>query len=671
MNRAVNKWSPVNQRSTPLTKIIVIGAGPVGVRFVDELKRKNVICHVTLFGDEPYAPYNRVQLSNLLSRKQDYGDIGLKLPSSTDDFQLDFQRQKVQAIVTEKNQIKTESGNFFDYDQLVLATGSQPHVPNIDGANLKGVYTFRNLRDTEALLARSYRSRRTVVVGGGLLGLEAAHALTKNNTDVILVQQSYRLMNRQLDEIASESLENYIHKQGITIVTASGVRQVLSFPNSGDSQGKERVSSVVLRDETVIDCDTVLFCTGIKPNIDLAVRTGLSISRGIKVDDNLKTSKDNIFAIGECCEHNNMVYGIVSPGLEQAAVLADRFANGYAAYHGTQLISTLKVVGKSVCSMGEVAEITRRPKQSLLTYKNKKEGSYRKIVLHHGRLIGACAVGEWPEVRRIQEVFLSNGYLFPWQRLWFLLTGKLWFGKADEKVSNWPEAAIVCQCNQISRGKISAVVEQGFNSVKKIGEKTSAGTVCGSCQPLLQNLIGGNAKPIPVFGAIPVLILSVLAVIAAALFVFLPGIEPVNSVQTPSWEFLWTDGYWKQVTGFSLIGVVALGMLMSLRKRAGWRFLGNFSYWRLVHILLGVLALCVLLVHTGAHLGENLNRWLMLNFLLISAVGALAGITLSWASKSAMSSIQTLKKSWYWVHLLVVWPLPALLIVHVVSVYYF
>ena len=671
MNTALSEWFPRNQEDTPSAKIIVIGAGPVGVRFLDELKRKNVICHVTLFGDEPYDPYNRVQLSNLLSRSQDYSDIALNLPLSTGGFKFDFQRQKVQAIITEKKQIKTESGECFDYDQLVLATGSKPHVPNIEGANLKGVYTFRNLRDTEALLARSYRSRRTVVVGGGLLGLEAAHALTKNNTEVILVQQSDRLMNRQLDEVASESLENYIQKQGITIVMASGVRQVLSQPNSGDSHGKERVSSVVLRDETIIDCDTVLFCTGIKPNIDLAFSAGLNIGRGIKVDDNLKTSQDNIFAIGECCEHNNRVYGIVSPGLEQASVLADRFANGYASYHGTQLVSTLKVVGKPVCSMGEVTEITRRSKQSLLVYNNKKSDLYRKVVLHHGRLIGACAVGEWPESRRIQEVFLANGYLFPWQRLWFLLTGKLWFSNADEKVSNWPEAAIVCQCNQISRGKISAAIEQGCYSVQKIGEKTSAGTVCGSCQPLLQNLVGGDARPTPVFGAIPVFIFSLLAVIATAMFVFLPGIKPVTSVQTPSWEFLWTDGYWKQVTGFSLIAVVAIGMLMSLRKRAGWRFLGNFSYWRLVHVLLGLLALCVLLIHTGAHLGENLNRWLMLNFLLVSAVGALAGITLSWASKSAVNSVQTLKKSWYWVHLLVVWPLPALLIVHIVSVYYF
>jgi nitrite reductase (NADH) large subunit len=657
---------PNNQSDLPSINIVVIGAGPVGVRFVDEIKRKKINCSITLFGNEPYELYNRVQLSHLLSRSKDYAEIINHLPETTETFHLDYQQQQVVSIFPDVNQVLTQKGQLFKYDKLVIATGSKPHVPGIEGAELKGVYTFRNMRDTEALLARSYRSRRLIVVGGGLLGLEAARALKTHSTEVILVQQSDRLMNRQLDELASHELENYVKEQGINVITSSGVRRVLSENNSG-----ERVSGVVLRDGEEIACDTVLFCTGIKPEIQLAIEAGIHVGRGITVDDTLNTSRENIFAVGECCEYKGMVYGIVSPGLEQASVLADRIAGGESRYQGTQLISTLKVVGKSVCSMGEVAEVTRRAKQSQLFYKNKKTDSYRKIIVHQGRLIGACSVGEWEESRRVQEAFLSSTYIYPWQRLWFLLSGKLWFSNANEQVSKWPETAIVCQCNQISRGLISQAVRQGCNTVEQLGEKTSAGTVCGSCQPLLQQLTGTNAKPTPIIGYGPVIVFSLLAAIAAFLFVLLPGVEPASSVQTKSWEFLWTDGYWKQVTGFSLIGIVVLGLIMSLRKRVGWTFLGNFSYWRLVHIFLGVLALFILFAHTGAHLGENLNRWLMLNFLLVSGVGALAGITLSWASKSSSESIQTLKKSWYWIHLLVVWPLPALLIVHVVSVYYF
>jgi nitrite reductase (NADH) large subunit len=662
MNTTVARWAPETVSAKPLTKIVVIGAGPVGVRFIDELKKKHVPCQVTLFGDEPYEPYNRVQLSHLLSREKDYEDIVSALPLTTDLFQFRFEKQCIERIDPDKQVVSTKNGSSFDYDYLIIATGSKPHVPNIEGVNVKGVYTFRNLRDAEALIARSFRSRRTVVVGGGLLGLEAAHALTRHNTEVILVQQSDRLMNRQLDEGASSVLEDYVKKRHIDVITSSGVRKVI---------GQQRVEGVVLRDGNILDCDTVLFCTGIKPATSLAIDAGLSVGQGITVNDHLQTSKENIFAIGECAEHQGMIYGIVSPGLEQAAVLADRLANGKSNYQGTQIISTLKVVGKPVCSMGEVAEVTRRAKQNFFVYKNKKSANYRKLVIHQGKLIGACAVGDWPESRRVQEAFHSQSYIYPWQQIGFLLTGRLWFGDTDKQVASWPESAVICQCNQITRGTISEAVENGCNTIDAIGKQTAAGTVCGSCQPLLQNLTGADSKPLAIAGAIPILLLSIFAAIIAALFVLIPGVEPVDSVQTPSWEFLWTDGYWKQVSGFSLVGIVALGSVMSLRKRAGWKFLGNFSYWRILHVVLGLLALAVLLIHTGAHLGENLNRWLMLNFLLVSGVGALAGITLSLASKTSLSTVQTLKKSWYWAHLLVVWPLPALLIVHVLSVYFF
>jgi len=662
MNTATDYLASNSSSKSALAKIIVIGAGPVGVRFVDELKRKQIICDVTLFGNEPYDPYNRVQLSNVLSRSKDYADIVTQFPSSTDDFHFRYAQENIIEIHPSKKQITTQQKKVVDYDSLIIATGSTPHIPNIDGVNLKGVYTFRNLRDTEALLARTYRSRTTIVVGGGLLGLEAAKALSTHHTEVILIQQGERLMNRQLDEDASSVLAGHVKQEGIRVITSSGVRRVF---------GDQRVEGVITRDGTKILCDTVLFCTGIRPQNKLALQSGISVGRGITVDDFLQTSNENIYAIGECSEHQGQVYGIVTPGFEQAAVLADRFAGGKATYQGTQLISTLKVVGESVCSMGEVAEVTRRAKQHFLSYNNKKTGAYRKLVIHQSRLIGACAVGEWEESRRIQESFLSGHTIFPWQQWWFRITGKLWFGKADTQVANWPETAMVCQCNQISRGRVTTAIDEGYQSIEAIGKITSAGTVCGSCQPLLQNLLGSEAKPAQLTGAITILLLSIFAAVASVIFVLFPGIEPVESVQTPTLEFLWTDGWWKQVTGFSLIGIVALGLMMSLRKRFSWKFLGDFSYWRVLHVVLGLVALAILLAHTGAHLGENLNKLLMLNFLIISAVGAFAGLSLALASKISTSGIETLKKSWYWIHILVVWPLPALLIIHIFSVYYY
>ena len=307
-----NYWSANTESTSSLIKIIVIGAGPVGVRFVDELKRRQMICHITLFGNEPCEPYNRVQLSHLLSREKNYNDILLKLPTATDDFQFHYRQQHIEKIDVKQQQVVTRQGDVVDYDHLIIATGSHPHIPNIDGINLKGVYTFRNLRDAEALIARSYRSRRTVVVGGGLLGLEAAKALTKYHTEVVLVQHSDRLMNRQLDEVASQQLEQYITAAGIRVLTSSGVRRII-----GDDH---RVEGVIARDGGILYCDTLLFCTGIKPNIALAVAAGLRVGRGITIDDKLQTSQSNIYAIGECSEHNDQIHGTVTPGFRAIAL---------------------------------------------------------------------------------------------------------------------------------------------------------------------------------------------------------------------------------------------------------------------------------------------------------------------------------------------------------------
>jgi len=230
---------------------------------------------------------------------------------------------------------------------------------------------------------------------------------------------------------------------------------------------------------------------------------------------------------------------------------------------------------------------------------------------------------------------------------------------------------MVCQCNQITRGALSAAISAGHNTIEKIGSATDAGTVCGSCQPLISNLLGQKEKPVAVIGGTALAIVSVIAAIVALALIMMPGIASVDSVQKPSYEFLWTDGFWKQVSGFSLLGVVALGLLMSLRKRANWSFLGQFSYWRIVHVVLGAVALSILFIHTGAHLGENLNRWLMVNFLIISVVGAIAGLSLQIAAKTSASAVQAVKKSSFWAHIIIAWPLPALLIAHVLSVYYF
>ncbi|MGH1471656.1 MAG: FAD-dependent oxidoreductase [Cellvibrionaceae bacterium] len=669
-------------------KIAIVGAGPVGVRCARELsQRMSTPCSINIYGAEPYEPYDRIKLSQLLAGTINYPDIFIRLHDEKEvvgnsHTNIAFQNSHIVSVDTDQKLIVDAGGENFSYDTLIIATGSKPHIPQIKGVELDGVYTFRNIRDTEKLLSRINRSRHIIVVGGGLLGLEAAKGLFQSNTQVTLIHQSSRLMNRQLNEGPAEELLKSVLSQGISVITDDGL---------GEIKGDGRVMSVVTRHGRYIDCDTVVLCTGIKPNTELALAAGIRFNRGIVIDEHLKTSVDNIYAIGECTEFNGHIYGLVAPGLEQASVLADNLSGGGAVFHGTQPYTKLKVMDVAVSSIGEVTDLPRRPRLQVITHqkkckekqsqhKNDLKKNSRTIVVEKGRILGACSVGEWPQIQRVREAFVQRRYIFLWQVWLFRITGKLWLFDAKENVLNWPETAIVCQCNLVSKLTVEAEIKAGNNQVKLLTESCGAGGVCGSCQPLLQNLIDGqlaheiepskNRQLDSAISLSPTLLLaSLIALLAAlALFIF-PGIQTPDSVQVKSVAWLWNDKFYKQVTGFSLLSITLVGLFLSLRKRLRWKFLGDFSRWRLVHVILGVIALGVLLAHTGAHLGENLNRWLMVNYLLAAAVGSFAGMAIAVSRHSTLSA--HIKKYSFWVHLLVVWPLPVLVMAHIASSYYF
>ncbi|GAB1261576.1 FAD-dependent oxidoreductase [Aurantivibrio plasticivorans] len=659
-------------------QFIVVGAGPVGTRCATEIrKRFKAPCSITVFGDEPYAPYDRIKLTQLLAGNIHYPDIFWSLDVNEaekghPDSQLDFVTAAIDHINPVSKIAVDSQGNQHPYDYIILATGSSPHIPNITGTELSGVYTFRNIRDTEGLIARINRSRHVVVVGGGLLGLEAAKGLQRNNTQVTLVHQAPRLMNRQLSEGPAEELLEQVKAQGIQVITNDGLRKV---------HGDIRVDGITTRQGKFIECDTVVLCTGIKPNTGIAQRSGIAFNRGIIVDETLKTSANCVYAIGECSEFKEEVFGLVAPGLEQASVLATNLAGGNATFSGTQPYTKLKVMDTQVNSLGLVADFIKRPKLSQIERTKTKKGKTlfsRSVTFYKGHIIGACGVGEWPELQRIREAYLQERFIFPWQLLWFRLTGNIWFTQKEDHVSNWPANAVVCQCNQVSKDSIEGAVAQGANSVAAVGSMCNAGTVCGSCQPLLQTLVDenmqdlGEAVELPSTGFLssPSLMLSsVIAFAIAAAILFLPSIPAPTSVQEASLSWLWTDTFYKQVSGFSLLGVTALGLILSIRKRFRWQFLGNFSRWRLVHAIFGVLALVILLAHTGLSLGDNLNQLLMINFLGAALIGSVLGVLIS--STKVSTNNQTFRKLSFWMHVLTVWPLPVLITAHIVSSYYF
>lgn len=645
----------------PLGKVIVVGSGPVGMRFVDELLQRSPLAEVHLFGNEPFPPYNRVLLSSLLSGKTKLESIQISLPSIHDHPNFTYSVAAIKNIDQVTQTIEDGLGNCHHYDHLILATGARAHIPNISGNQAQGVYTFRNMRDTEVLYSRMASARHVVVVGGGLLGIEAAKGLLRLNTQVTLVQQGSRLMNRQLDDEAASLLAEKIAQLGIRVITSSGVREI--FVDG-------RVTGVRTFSGEKISCDTVLLSAGIRPNMELARNSGIQVASGVVVDDRLSTSVENIYAIGECCEHRSKTYGLVGPGLEQAAVVAENLCGGSALYSGSITVSRLKVIGEEVVSLGEVTELLGRPRQFVLTFRQRNRGCYRKIIVNKGVLTGAVGFGEWPEFTRLQEMFKSGRRVWVWQMVWFWILGRLWLFKGAENIQQWPSNAIVCQCNQVAKGELERACLTGANTVNQLSDRTRAGNVCGSCKPLLAQLLGMKQEKIKHWQTL--LIMSVIAVVIVSLVATVPAAEVAASVQVDHWfEKIWNDKSWKQVTGFSLLAMVVVGMSMSLRKRFNWRWMGDFGGWRVLHSVLGVGSAALIIFHTGFHLGENLNRWLMFTFLSVLILGSVAGCITSLSHRFLPARAQAVQKSWSFLHLLVSWPLPVLLIFHILTVYYF
>ena len=662
-----NKKETTNKQNE---RFIVIGAGPVGVRFVSELLERIPNAHVLLIGNEDNLPYNRVLLTALLAGEITYNDINLDLPDVTRFGSFKNICTTITAVDVVNKSVTDSEQNSYPYDHLVFATGARPFVPQIEGVDQSGVFTFRSLKDTEQLLARTSRARHVCVMGGGLLGLEAAKAMLRNNTEVTVIQQGERLLNRQLDDKAAAILKGKIEALGITVITQTGVREI---------RGNGRVESVFTRDKQLIECDTVVLCTGISPNIELARNARINVRNGILVDEQLSTSVPDVYAVGECCEFEGVTYGLVSPGYEQAAVLADILSRGSSRYLGSLEVSRLKVVGEAVVSMGEVTDLNYQPHQKELIYKNKD--IYRKLVLRKGFIKGAVALAEWPQVKRIQESFQQGRKIPLWRQILFKLTGNLWFSEESSHIKSWDDSAIVCQCNSINKGELNACLNQFSETncsleVSALSNKTGAGLVCGSCKPLLTQLVesasGVEQSAEKETAWIPTAIASVLAILMAIIISSLPAIAVSQSVQTSApLEFLWNDKYWKQVTGFTLLGMSIVGLVLSLRKRIKKIEFGQFAYWRFVHVFLGVACTMTLILHTGMHFGENLNQMLMINFILVLLLGGMAGAVLSMSHKLSPPRSMSVRRFFSWCHILVTWPLPVLLGIHILTVYYY
>ena len=642
--------------------LIVVGSGPVGVRFVQAMLKLNGNLNIAVFGDEPWEPYNRVKLSSLVSGEVKEDSLYSSYDLSSYPGVSTFYNNRVMEIDRYNKRVVDSQGKRHSYDRLVLATGSRPHVPVVNGIDLKNVFTFRDLNDAQSLMGRSVRTRRTVIIGGGLLGLEAARAMQRYNTEVYVIEHSMWLMFRQLDNRAGSYLKRYVETLGINVRVGERVRKIL---------GEEKVSGVQLSSDELIECDTVIIAAGIESNSMLAMDAGLHVARGIRVDDHMQTSDKDIFAIGECVEHRNKLYGLVAPGLEQAAVLAHHLNGEKAVYQGSVSATNLKVLDYPVFSVGNTG-VSARAREVVIFQDHKKE-IYRKIVVINGRIRGAVGIGEWPGVHRIQEAVEKQRRIWPWQISRFHDEGILWNDAAGENVIDWPAAATVCNCTGVTRGQLDDAMKRGATTVVQLANATGASTVCGSCKNLLADYAGGRASPEPVRAFKPVLLASMLAFVLALFALFLPSLDYATSVQS-KWNMdpLWRDGLIKQISGFSLLGLSVLVSFISLRKRVKRIFsLWDFAWWRLAHLIAGVVLMVLLLAHTGFRMGSNLNFYLMLVFCGLLLAGAVAGLVIGYEHKLSPRIAKQVRSYAVWSHILLLWPLPALLGFHVLKTYYF
>jgi nitrite reductase (NADH) large subunit len=364
--------------------LVVVGNGMAAARLVDELAKAALGRYaIAVIGDEPRLAYNRVLLSSVLAGETASHDIELRPASWWRDRGVTV---KYGCVVTEidvgRRELKIANEESIGFSRLVLATGSTPLRLNVPGADLAGVHTFRDSRDVDLLLTLAAQRKRVVVVGGGLLGLEAAYGLAKAGASVTLLHLMDRLMERQLDVPAAQLLKSLVERKGI---------RILLNANTARIHGETRVEGIELTDGRRIDADAVIFAAGIRPNIALAKQAGIPVGRGIAVDDCLQTGAPDIFALGECAEHRGICYGLVEPAYEQARVLARHLAGYAAAYHGSIVATNLKVSGVSVFSAGD---FTGTDGSEAIVLNDVGRGTYKKLVIADGRLVGGVLVGD-------------------------------------------------------------------------------------------------------------------------------------------------------------------------------------------------------------------------------------------------------------------------------------
>lgn len=478
-----------------MTNIVVVGNGMVGYKVCEKLLAKQTDnglaglnrFTLTVFGEEPRPAYDRVHLSAFFSGTsanelsmapaQWYADNGIKLHTS----------ECVTGLDPGAHTITTHTGRVVPYDKLILATGSAPFVPPVPGVHKDGIFVYRTIEDLENMAAWGRIATKAVVIGGGLLGLEAAKACLDMGLETHVVEFASRLMPRQLDAAAANTLRHKMEAIGV---------QIHLSKNTSEFTGYERVTGLQFADGSHLEADMVVISAGIKPRDELARQAGIAVGPrgGIVVNDLLQTSDPDIFAVGECALHNGMIYGLVAPGYDMAEVVASNLSGLGKEFTGFDLSTKLKLIGVDVASFGD-AFCEQTPHQPIVL-ENKASGVYKRLnISPDGFLLGGILVGEAEAYNVLLQTYKNRLPLPEHPEELLLPARKGAVESAGSGVAALPDEALICSCEGISKGAIcSAVVEQEATDIAVLKKCTKAGTGCGGCVPMLNDLITETLK---------------------------------------------------------------------------------------------------------------------------------------------------------------------------------
>jgi nitrite reductase (NADH) large subunit len=446
-----------------------------GIRSLEEILKINPDgFEITVFGSEPYPNYNRIQLSKVLQGNTTLKDITLNEWKWYEENNIRlYPGETVEKIDKNQQIVYTDKGKAEYFDKLIIATGSNPFMLPLPGADKEGVIAFRNIKDTETIVEYSKKYKKAAVIGGGLLGLEAARGLLNLGMEVDVIHIHDFLMERQLDRTAGKLLQVELEKQGMNFLLQKSTTEIL---------GKKQVSGLRFQDGSKIKADLVVMAVGIKPNIALAQEAGIPVRRGILVNDYLETEVPNIYAVGECAEHRGMVYGLVAPLYQQGEVLAKRICGvEVEGYRGSILSTQLKVSGVDVFSIGKINEDEN---SKISKMHDDLRGVYQKVIFEDGKMAGAVLFGNTKDGNKLLH-FINKGttveeYLEATQNPEMEMSS----------VADMPDEEMICGCNGVTKGAIvEAIQTKGLTTVDQVKGCTNASRSCGGCKSLVSELL--------------------------------------------------------------------------------------------------------------------------------------------------------------------------------------